>query len=155
MPGNVGGSVGSGAGTAPPQYLSCGSSHGIRSTPFVSRYQSGNPLLALTGPTATRPWGPRCPESGGRTAPRRRPLGGEHEEAGKAEQLRAAAACSEQPKNSVHLSSPWIVGGERCLHSVLGTAVATESRACMHACDFGPDGIGPMEFRMSARGRSF
>src|SRR3954452_6925882 len=58
LPGNVGAWVGSGAGTAPPQYLSCGSSHGIRSTPLVSRYQSGKPLLALTGPTAIRPCGP-------------------------------------------------------------------------------------------------
>src|SRR3954452_8835078 len=58
LPGNVGAWVGSGAGTAPPQYLSCGSSHGIRSTPLVSRSQPGKPLLALTGPTAIRPCGP-------------------------------------------------------------------------------------------------
>src|SRR3954469_14106723 len=58
------GAVLSGAATAPPQNLSCGSTHGMRSTPFVSRYQSGNPLLGLTGPTVTMPWGP--PVRGGK-----------------------------------------------------------------------------------------
>src|SRR5262245_25216289 len=45
----------SGVGTAPPQLGSCASQQGARLVPFVSRYQSGNPKVPLTGPAATRP----------------------------------------------------------------------------------------------------
>src|SRR3954452_2900976 len=95
LSGNVGGWVGSGAGTAPPQYLSCGSSHGIRSTPLVSRYQSGKPLLAFTGPTATRPCGPAlfCVIAGGRRDGDR--AGGE-DEARREEDDLPCPACREE-----------------------------------------------------------